>query len=396
MKRFFLLIGLLMLFERAWKHWMVIRFFQRPLPQPATDPAEPLLVSILQPVLSGDPTMSACLERNLQLKSRYRLEFIWITDRYDLAGQHICRELMDRYPACTVRLLIVERAPEGQNPKVVKLIEGVKVARGDTFCVLDDDTMLPDDGLEQCLPFLDQPGVGLAFGLPYYVNFSDAWSSMVATFVNSNSLLTYIPYTTLTEPFTINGMFYAMRRTVIEEVGGFEAIRSIFADDFAVAQLLRSHGYRLAQTPLRHAISTHVKGASHYLSLIQRWFVLPRESLLRHLNWHERFLVYMLGLIPMLFPLSLLISLLVRPSRSFLAYALLYSSFTFASFNHLNNRYLHRASPSSKLWWVPIVQIIFPFQLLIALCSPQRINWRGNIVQVERGGRFRYLRRRTD
>lgn len=392
MKRVFIGIGLVMLFERAWKHWMVIRFFRRSLP---TSPADPRLVSILQPVLSGDPTMSACLERSLQLKSRYQLEFIWITDRDDLAGRQICRTLMERYPARTVHLLTVSPAPEGENPKIVKLIDGVKAARGEIFCVLDDDTMLPDEGLEKCLPYLKQPGVGLAFGLPYYVNFSDPWSSMVATFVNSNSLLTYIPYTMLAEPFTINGMFYAITRTVLEEVGGFEAIREIFADDFAVAQLLRLHGYRLAQTPLLHAISTQVKGARHYLSLIQRWFVLPRESLLRHLSWYERFLVYTLGLAPTLFPLFLLISLLVQPTRKSLAYALFYTGFTFASFTHLNNRYLRKASPRSKLWWVPIMQIIFPFQLLIALFSPQRINWRGNIVRVERGGRFRYLRRRV-
>ncbi len=386
-----LLIGLLILVEQGWKHWAVARFFRRSIPRPLTDP---LLVSILQPVLSGDQTLAACLERSLQLKSRYQLEFVWITDSTDPAGQEICRELLTRYPERCVQLLVVPPAPEGENPKVVKLIEGVKVARGETFCVLDDDTMLPDHGLEMCLPFLDQPGVGLAFGLPYYINFSNNWSSMVATFVNSNSLLTYIPYTRLANPFTVNGMFYALKRSVLKEVGGFEAIRQIFADDFAIAQLLRSHGYQLAQTPLLHAISTQVKDARQYLSLIQRWFVLPRESLLRHLNWYERFLIFALGLVPALFPAVLLISLLTRPTRKVLLYTLFYSGFTFASSQYLNTRYLHHASPRAKLWWVPIMQMLFPLQLLIALLSPQRINWRGNIVRVERGGRFRYLRRR--
>ena len=393
MKRFAWMIGFWMLCERVWKHWMVGRFFRRTLPPTVT---EPELVSILQPVLSGDPTMSACLERSLQLKSRYHLEFIWIADRDDPAGQQICRELQASYPARSVQILIVPPAPEGENPKVAKLIEGVKVARGETLCVLDDDTMLPDHGLEQCLPFLDQPGVGLAFGLPYYVNFSDPWSSMVSAFVNSNSLLTYVPYTTLAEPFTINGMFYALRRSVLEEVGGFEAIRNIFADDFAVAQLLRSHGYRLAQTPLLHAISTQVKGARHYLSLIQRWFVLPRESLLRHLNGYERFLIFTLGLVPALFPLFLLLALVIKPTRQSLFYALAYLGLTFAGFQHLNSRYLRHATPPARSWWVPLVQIIFPVQLLIALFSPQRINWRGNIVRVERGGHFRYVRRRAE
>src|SRR6185312_7447416 len=91
LKRLLLLAGLLMLFERAWKHWIVIRFFRRPVP---TSSFEPALVSILQPILSGDPTMRDCLERSLQLKSRYQLEYIWLTDSNDSAGQLICEQLM--------------------------------------------------------------------------------------------------------------------------------------------------------------------------------------------------------------------------------------------------------------------------------------------------------------
>ena len=158
------------------------------------------------------------------------------------------------------------------NPKMLKLIEGAKLAHGGVLVVLDDDTRLPDGGLEQCLPYLRQPHVGLAFGLPYYVSFQNVWSSLIAYFVNSNSLLTYIPYLQLTKPFTINGMFYAIRREVFEQVGGFAGLEGFLADDFAIARRIQAHGYELAQTPLRHAISTHVAGASHYLSLMQRWF----------------------------------------------------------------------------------------------------------------------------
>lgn len=387
------IIGLLMLAEKAWKHWTVIRFFRRPTPLPTRDPA---LVSIIQPILSGDSTLSACLERSLQLKSRYQLEYIWLIDTNNLAAQRICQALIARHPERTVQLLTLPQPPEGSNPKTFKSMAAEKVAQGDILCILDDDTQLPDNGLELCLPFLDQPGIGLAFGLPYYLNFSNPWSSMVSTFVNSNSLLTYIPYTVLTQPFTINGMFYALRREVLTAVGGFAAIEKIFADDFAVAQLLRAHGYRLAQTPLCHGISTSINGPRHYLSLIQRWFVFPRESLMRHLTWRERTILYGVALVPALFPLLLLASLLLRPSRLKLSYALLHFGYSFAIFAHLNKRYLHKASPWHKTWWVPIMQIVFPIQLLIALLSPQCINWRGNIVQVERGGSFRYVRRRME
>src|SRR5206468_1013578 len=139
----------------------------------------------------------------LRFKSRYPVEFIYLIDADDVVAQRVCADLVARYRARPVRIVSLPPPGDDQNPKLVKLIEGVRAAQGDMICVLDDDTMLPDGGLEQCLPFLDQPGVGLAFGLPYYCSFQNMWSRLIACFVNSNSLLTYIPYTVLTKPFTI-------------------------------------------------------------------------------------------------------------------------------------------------------------------------------------------------
>lgn len=386
-----LLIGSLMLLERFWKYWMVIRFFQRRIP-PVT--AKVQLVSILQPILSGDPTLPACLEHNLRMQTSYPLEFLWLVDSDDREGQRICMRIMERHPKHKAQLIVLPPPPEGVNPKTFKLIAGVKIARGEIVCVLDDDTMLPDYGLEECLPYLDQPEVGLAFGLPYYTNFSNFWSQLVAYFVNSNSLMTYIPYTTLTEPFTINGMFYAVKREKLLKVGGFSGIEQTLADDFAIAQRFRSHGYLLAQTPLRHGISTHVRGPRPYFNLIQRWFIFPRESLLRHLGWREQGVLYGVAMLPTLFPPVLVLSFLLRPSRKKLEYMLLYFGINTGIFLHLNTRYLRKASPLREVWWVPAIQVIFPLQLLIALFSPQRIDWRGHIMKIEKGGKFRFERRR--
>lgn len=386
-------LGAFMLGEQLWKYRSVLRFFERPAPAPLRTP--PRLISVLQPVLSGDPTMAECLECSLHLRCTWPLEFIWLADEDDLEGQRVCRELIARYPECSVRLEIVPPLPEDCSPKTFKLIEGRKLAQGDSICVLDDDTLLPADALEISLPYLDQPGVGLAFGLPYYINFSNVWSSMVSTFVNSNSLLTYIPYTELTEPFTINGMFYVMRSELLDAMGGFAAIKHLFADDFAIAHLCRRHGYRLAQTPVRHGISTRVRDGGHYFNLLQRWFLFPRESILRHVSLRDRLLVYLLAVLPSLFPLLLLLALLMRPSRAKLAYTLLYLGCTTRIFSRLNERFLRHAQPAERVWMVPAMHFVIPLQILIALLSPQQANWRGNIVRVERGGTFRYVRRRN-
>jgi ceramide glucosyltransferase len=388
-----LIVGGLLLAEKVWKHAAVVCFFRRPCP---VLKAPPRLVSILQPILSGDPTLSASLEHNLSVAFPQPVEFLWLVDTTDLVGQAICKELMNRHPESEVRLILLPPPEDRCSPKMVKLIAGLAEARGDVFCVLDDDTMLPADGLGECLPYLDEPGVGLAFGLPYYVSFPNLWSALVACFVNSHSLLTYVPAAVLTEPFTINGMFYVFRREVHDAVGGFGGLQRILADDFAVAQHFRTKGYRLAQTPLRHGISTHVRGPSSYLRLLHRWFVFPRETVMKALPPRDLAVAYGVGMVSVLAPLLLLGALLAWPSWELAGLCLGYAAYHYAIFAHFNIAYLRRSTPWRWSWLVPVIQVLLPLQLLAAVVSPQRINWRGHVMQVEKGGGFRLLRRRAE
>lgn len=381
-----------MLAEKAWRHWTVVRFFKKPAPRPKEAVR---LVSILQPILSGDPTMPACLEANLKMTTAYEVEYVWLIDINDFEAHRICQALAAKYPHRRISIHAMPPPGERSNPKMVKLIEGLRLAQGDVICVLDDDTALPDNGLESCVPYLDQADVGLAFGLPYYTNFSNIWSSLVSYFVDSHSLLTYVPYTMLTEPFTINGMFYCMKRDTLESVGGFGGLESTLADDFAVAQRFKQYGLKLAQTPLLHGISTQVTGPRHYISLIQRWFIFPRESLMRHLDKRDQAILYGTGLLPALYPLLLLAWALRRPSRAKLAYSIAYLAYSFAIFAYINRAYLRDVAPLRKAWLVPLIQLFFPLQLLAALLSPRRIVWRGHVMQVEKGGGFRFVQRRN-
>ena len=269
------------------------------------------------------------------------------------------------------------------------------MAQGAILCVLDDDTMLPDGALEECLPYLDLPQAGLVYGLPYYVNFSNLWSSLLAYFVDSQSLLTYLPYLAATDPFTINGMFYAVRSERWAACGGFVGLEHTLADDFAVAQRVREHGLRLIQTPLRHAISTQVTSSRHFLNLMQRWFIFPRESLLRHLSSRDRVVLLGLGMLPAFLPLAVIVALMLRRDRSTARYALAYFGYRFTIFAHLNRAYLGSAAPWRYAWCVPVLEVIFPLQLLAALLAPQRIVWRGHVMQAERGGGFRFVQRRS-
>lgn len=388
-RRIIIALLLLALGERAWKLAAVIRFFRRPAPQPS---GERPSVSIVQPILSGDPTLEASLEASLSFRSSYPREWLWLVDEDDKEAQRVCAALIARHPIADVRVLLVPPPAPMVNPKTAKLVVGARAAKGAIICVLDDDTRLPDDGLEQCLPFLERPEVGLAFGLPYYVSFDGLWSALVACFVNSHSLLTYVPVAMSGEPVTINGMFYAVRREALARVGGFAGLEPIVADDFAVAQRFRDHSYRLAQTPLRHGISTSTAGPAQYARLIQRWLVFPRESLMRHLPPRELARFYGLALLPLFAP-WLALAATAAPGLP-RALGLTYLAASNAAVAYLNRAYLGGATPARWAWLVPVVQLALPAQAIAALLAPQRIVWRGHLIAVEPGGTIRTIRRR--
>jgi ceramide glucosyltransferase len=350
------------------------------------------LVSILQPVLSGDPALAAGLAASLDAPSAYPREILWLLDSDDLAAQTICAALIAARPRADARVILLEPPGPRENPKLVKLVAGARAAQGEVICVLDDDTRLPPYGLEQLLPALDAPGVGLAFGLPYYVSFDNLWSALVASFVNSSSLTTYLPYASLGQPLTINGMCYAMRREVLASIGGFTGLEQIVADDFAVAQRVRAGGYRLAQTGLRHAIATTVDDPGAYARLIQRWLIFPRESLMRHLAPRDLARFYIVTLAPLAGPWLALVGALSRgPAR---ALGLAYLAYSYVIFAHLEATYLGRPTPRRWRWLVPLVGLLTPAQALAALVAPQRISWRGHLIAIEPGGGMRTIRRR--
>ncbi|MFN8444961.1 MAG: glycosyltransferase [Caldilineaceae bacterium] len=386
------IVLLLILGERLLKYLLVRRFFARSLP--VSQRGKTAMISILQPILSGDPTLWHCLARNLSAQSNYEREFLWLVDENDPVAIEGCQQLIDHHPTINVRMLIYPPPPNGVNPKTFKLIAGLRQATGEWVAVLDDDTMLPDQAWEQALPYLEQPGVGLVFGLPYYVNFSNRWSALVAAFVNGFSLLTYVPYTFVHEPLTINGMFYLLKRSTLDAIGGFVGLETQLCDDYAVAQHLRTHGYQIVQTPLRHAISTQVGDWRHYLRIMTRWLIFPQVSVMRSAAWGEQWLFYLFAFVPTFVPLLLLILTLLQPTGIMLSILLGYCALSGTIAWDLNRRYLQRATPAWALPLLVLMYFLLPLHTLWALLAPRRINWRGHIMAVQKDGGFSFVERR--
>lgn len=350
-------------------------------------------ITILQPILSGDPMLEKTLKANTANCCPHTI-FYWLVDDNDSEARRIVQELENDVaaPATGLRsqLIICPVAAGDHNPKIAKLSFALPLVETEIVAVLDDDTVVPSQTIEQVAHVLTQ--ADLATALPFYDAQPGLASAMVASFVNNNSALTYLPLLVWTNPVSINGMFYASRTATLRSLGAWDRISRQLCDDYALAKLFRSEGMTICQMTAPVRVTTSVRSLSHYFALMHRWFVFA-NVLVKDQPWAMQLLLFaLLGLMPLLFWLALLGSfggglatllflmlLLVRYWAATDLIARIHRSFKLSgNLPHLS-------------WWLsPLSELLQPIHWICSLLWPN-IRWRRHLIKVTSDGRFRFL-----
>lgn len=321
-------------------------------------------VTVVQPVLSGDPLLEPTLNANLA--SLPEVKFLWMVDDDDHEAQRVAAN----HPRVTT--VIVPGPSDGENPKLAKLIRALPLVTTEYLLVLDDDTWLPG---ESRLP-VDPDGV--VTGLPVFESSATIYERLVGGFVNGNALLTYLPAARLGLQRTINGMVYAVRLEQIRRLGGFIAAGHELTDDYAVARLFLRHGLPLRQSATPAFVSMTIRSSGHYVRVMRRWMIFANRYLGD--NWSLKAVLW-IGL-PALLPL---LGLLVGATQGLALYWML-----LLLANALWNRLL--------LWWllrVPtglfdpltdvVASLLTPLFAGLALTRPHRLTWRTRSIDTSKG-----------
>lgn len=232
-------------------------------------------VTVLQPILGGDSLLQNTLKANVQ-KTGTNVQFLWLLDQDDIQGWTAAQSAHKLAPD-RISLITCPPCPEDINPKSWKLHYGLAKTTAETIAVLDDDTQLSQGQLGKavaCLKHCD-----LYTGLPCYFIGDCLWSSLLAHFVNNNSIVTYLSVPAWISPLTINGMFYVMSKATLLRYGGFSAIQNSLCDDYALARLVTSQGGVIQQGVTAQSISSSVNSSRQYFKIMHRWFVFAKVLL---------------------------------------------------------------------------------------------------------------------
>ncbi|MDE8350152.1 MAG: bacteriohopanetetrol glucosamine biosynthesis glycosyltransferase HpnI, partial [Acidocella sp.] len=215
----------------------------------------PPAVSVLKPLCGVEPLTEVALESFFLIDyPQFQLVF-GVQDPADPV-LHIIARLRARYPTRDVALVIDTRE-HGSNRKVSNLINMLPFAQYETLVMSDADIHVPPYFLDAVTCSLAEPGVGLVTtlytalpGTPHLA------TSLGASQIN----FTFLPGALLARKLGRQdclGVTMALKRHVLNEIGGLYAIANHLADDQVLGRLVRAKGYGLTLAPVIPSTTVH-------------------------------------------------------------------------------------------------------------------------------------------
>jgi len=262
----------------AWTVFMHVctwRYFATARHEEVTPPYEPT-VSIIKPTKGVDQCAYSNFRSfcNQEYGGDYELVFC-IEGSSDPVIPAV-RRLMAEHPGKQIRLVLSDPADLRSFGKLKNMIAGVAASSYEVVIFSDSDCSVPPTFLRDTVAPTRNPAVGIAFGTPAYTG-SQNWPAAL-TSISVNELTLRIVTLHLFGLFKgAIGTTMAVRREVIESIGGLEQLGWQIADDIQLARIIHQHGYHihLLKDPAR--VLHHHDSLRGWWSHAHRWLVVVRR-----------------------------------------------------------------------------------------------------------------------
>jgi ceramide glucosyltransferase len=153
----------------------------------------------------------------------------------------VVRRLQAAYPRRDIELVIDSRV-HGSNLKVSNLINMAQRARHDIIVLADSDIAVDPDYLDTVTAPLADPNTGVVTCLYRAQSVGGFWPRIGALFINEwFAPSVRVAHAGGSRRFGF-GATLALRRTTLESIGGFEALKDCLADDYWLAEHARALG----------------------------------------------------------------------------------------------------------------------------------------------------------
>jgi len=338
-------------------------------------------VAVLQPILGGDPRLVDVLGGTLGALPDAR--FHWLVDDGDTHAHSVIASLQVTHPHAAIVVHVNPPALDDVNPKTFKLDRVLAAVEAPVCLVLDDDATLTADALARLVAALGTADIATA--LPGYVDDGERLPGrLLAQFVNDNAALTYLAPLTWAPPVSINGMCYALRTAQLRALGGFAPLLHALVDDLAMADHVRAHGGRIAQTTAPVRVRTSIEDTAHYIRQMHRWMLFA-TLLLRRQAMATRVVIALLHGLPPLLLWAMGVALALQATIAG-ALCVLGALVLRVAAPAWLQRQLGVFAPRRPLLSL-IAELLQPLHLLHAICV-RKVRWRSRRYRVHADGGF--------
>lgn len=360
-----------------WQWWEGARCPLHPPSHPDT-PAPAL--TLLKPLKCADAETETCLRSWLTQDYPGPVQILFAVAAETDPAAAVVRQLLTEFPGAYAHLVICP-ARLGPNAKVSKLAQLEPRARHDLLVISDADVAVPPDFLRRLVrPFdaPDPPGLVCTF----YQLATPATAAMhaEALAVNADFWTSVLQARRLGPMRFALGAVMAVRRDLLQRLGGFSTFAHHLADDYELGRRVAALGARVELLPLAAACREAPRGARAVWRHQVRWTRTIRACQ------------------PLPFAFSLLANatfwpllwLLTAPGAASLAGLVLCLATRLGMAAHCQARLTRSWRHLPWLWWAPFKDLLAVVLWGLAFCG-RTVEWRGERYRVHRDGRLEPL-----
>jgi cellulose synthase/poly-beta-1,6-N-acetylglucosamine synthase-like glycosyltransferase len=224
---------------------------EAPLPSPVPR------ISVIVPANNEEDSIRECLESVLA-QTCPDLEIIVVDDRSTDTTLGIATSLAERNP--NFHVIHNDFLPEGWTGKCHALRLGVSEADGEWLAFLDADCLLHPDALRTCLHTATASDVSVVTLTPK-IAVRSIWDGVLMPLLAGMQYILY-PLARVNDPkdptASANGMFYLIRRSAYERIGGHEAVKDLAVEDIGIGKRVKAAGLGLVFANGRHLLETRM------------------------------------------------------------------------------------------------------------------------------------------
>jgi ceramide glucosyltransferase len=346
------------------------RFLSACPPAPGSQPP----ISILKPLCGHDDGLEDNL-RGFFLQDYPEYEVLFGVHRRDDPAVPVAEKIINEFSGrISARLVVTGESPI-PNAKAFSLNRLVREARHGILVMSDSDVRVTPFLLARLAQEFQEQRTGL-ISCPYRaVPGKSLWSRLEAIGMNTELLGGVLVARMIEGMRFALGCTVAVRRSVLEEMGGFGYLQEFLAEDFVIGQRAAElgHGVLLSSYVIEHRIGS--QGIMRNLGHRLRWARSTRRS--RPVGYWGQIFTYPL-------PWALLLCAAYHSAWP----AVLLTLALRGSAAIATARYVVRDPITQKQWWLLPLQDLIGFLIWISGFVGDTIVWRDRKCTVLRDGRL--------